>query len=72
MKKKKRKKKEENFECFEGKCNMKKKEETTVETMSNLNDIYQPHTKYEESLVIKNDIKKKIPRGTLQRKSIKI
>ena len=51
--------KEENFECFDGKCNMKKKEETTVETMSNLNDIYQPHTKYEESLVIKNDIKKK-------------
>ena len=35
-------------------CNRKKKEETTIETMSNLNDIYQPNTKYEESLTIKN------------------
>lgn len=54
-------KKEENesFKCLEGNCNKKKKEETTVETMSNLNDIYQPNTKYEESLAIKNEIKKK-------------
>tara|TARA_B100000424_G_scaffold271409_1_gene273993 strand:- start:1878 stop:2522 length:645 start_codon:yes stop_codon:yes gene_type:complete len=55
------KKKEEceSFKCIEGNCNRKKKEETTIETMSNLNDIYQPNTKYEESLTIKNELKKK-------------
>ena len=49
----------ENFKCLEGNCNKKKKQDTTIETMSNINDIYHPNTKYEETLTIKNEVKKR-------------
>ena len=37
---------------------IRKKQDTTIETMSNINDIYHPNTKYEETLTIKMKLKK--------------